>query len=388
MSVQQEKFKEIADKIREYTGTTDLIKPNNFAAKIDYIAEDRYTLGVTDGYANGLLVGNNETTERYEKMQAMMSEELSIALTSGAGNEESLETNVNQAKSDISAICDMLNEYGVQIAVGQPSSTYPQKIRELVTEKQNAGIEQGKQTAQDEFWVDYIRTMNSAWNSSYSIAGFGWNDETFRPTRNLTIYQATNMFASCRITDLADILEKQGVTWSFSSCTNLNSLASYSKITRFPLLDTRSCSSLHGAFDNCASLHTVVKIILKNDGTQTFTNTFVNCTSLANIIFEGVIGQNLDMKSSPLTKESIMGKPITAEEYEALSDTAKTYNVMTIDGVRYYGGVITALKDDATGKTLTLKKTAKEAAFTDEEWIALITPKSNQYDGNWTISLV
>ena len=361
MSVQQEKFKEIADKIREYTGTTDLIKPNNFAAKIDYIAEDRYTLGVTDGYANGLLVGNNETTERYEKMQAMMSEELSIALTSGAGNEESLETNVNQAKSDISAICDMLNEYGVQIAVGQPSSTYPQKIRELVTEKQNAGIEQGieqgKQTAQDEFWVDYIRTMNSAWNSSYSIAGFGWNDETFRPTRNLTIYQATNMFASCRITDLAGIFEEQGVTWSFSSCANLNSLATYSTITRFPLLDTRSCGSLHGSFDNCTSLHTIVKIILKSDGTQTFNNTFVNCTRLANIIFEGVIGQNLDMKSSPLTKESIEN-------------------------------VIGCLSTTTTGKTLTLKKTAKEAAFTDEEWITLITPKSNQYDGNWTISLV
>ncbi len=37
MSVQQEKFKVIADKIREKTGTTELIKPNDFAEKIDEV---------------------------------------------------------------------------------------------------------------------------------------------------------------------------------------------------------------------------------------------------------------------------------------------------------------------------------------------------------------
>ena len=39
MSYQQEKFKEIADKIREKTGTTDLIKPNQFVNKVDEIFE-------------------------------------------------------------------------------------------------------------------------------------------------------------------------------------------------------------------------------------------------------------------------------------------------------------------------------------------------------------
>lgn len=46
MSIQQEKFKIIADKIREKTGTAESIKPNDFASKID----DVYEQGKTDEY--------------------------------------------------------------------------------------------------------------------------------------------------------------------------------------------------------------------------------------------------------------------------------------------------------------------------------------------------
>lgn len=44
MSIQQEKFKAIADKIRDKTGETDLIKPNDFVNKID----DVYDAGKKD----------------------------------------------------------------------------------------------------------------------------------------------------------------------------------------------------------------------------------------------------------------------------------------------------------------------------------------------------
>lgn len=46
MSIQQEKFKAIANKIREKTGITEKIKPNDFADKID----DVYKQGKTDEY--------------------------------------------------------------------------------------------------------------------------------------------------------------------------------------------------------------------------------------------------------------------------------------------------------------------------------------------------
>lgn len=56
MSVQQEKFKAIADKIREKTGSTDKIKPSEFADKIDdvYLAGQNSGGGSYDeGYEEG-----------------------------------------------------------------------------------------------------------------------------------------------------------------------------------------------------------------------------------------------------------------------------------------------------------------------------------------------
>ena len=48
MSIQQEKFKEIADAIRKKTGTTDLIKPNDFANKINDVHRAGRTQGLLD----------------------------------------------------------------------------------------------------------------------------------------------------------------------------------------------------------------------------------------------------------------------------------------------------------------------------------------------------
>jgi hypothetical protein len=45
--------------------------------------------------------------------------------------------------------------------------------------------------------------------------------------------------------------------------------------------------------------------------------------------------------------------------------------------------IINALSSTTSGLTVTISKTAKEAAFTSAEWSALIATKSN-----WTISLV
>lgn len=49
MSIQQDNFKAIADKIREKTGETDLIKPSDFASKI----EDVYVAGQNAGGGGG-----------------------------------------------------------------------------------------------------------------------------------------------------------------------------------------------------------------------------------------------------------------------------------------------------------------------------------------------
>ena len=88
------------------------------------------------------------------------------------------------------------------------------------------------------------------------------------------------------------------------------------------------------------------------DETNTFLNTFNNCISLQNIIVDGIIGASIGFPHSPLTRESITN-------------------------------VIEHLSETATGKTVTFKKSAKEAAFTDDEWAELTATKPN-----WTFSLL
>lgn len=65
MSYQQEKFKEIADKIRELTDTTDPIIPSNFAAKID----DVWETGLAEGETNGRQAQKTEFWEQFQSTQ-------------------------------------------------------------------------------------------------------------------------------------------------------------------------------------------------------------------------------------------------------------------------------------------------------------------------------
>lgn len=71
MSYQQEKFKEIADAIREKTGTVDLIKPSEFADKI----EDVYNAGQnagSGGYDEGFEDGKiAESRDKWDKQMSL-----------------------------------------------------------------------------------------------------------------------------------------------------------------------------------------------------------------------------------------------------------------------------------------------------------------------------
>ncbi len=231
------------------------------------------------------------------------------------------------------------------------------------TEGETAGITQGKDAERDTFWKNYIATMDSNYNSYYAFAGFGWNNNTFRPTRNMYIYNATNMFAMSRITDLAGILEEQGVTIDFSGCGNFNSFAYNSKITHFPAISTVSASSLHGMFDYCYNMHTIDKLTLKSDGSQDLTYTVRSCSSLENIVISGTIGDSFDIHWSPLTKESI-------------------------------ASIVNALSSTVTGKTLSLKKTAVNTAFGIDVDDEATYPEGTEFyelrhsKDNWTFSYV
>lgn len=95
----------------------------------------------------------------------------------------------------------------------------------------------------------------------------------------------------------------------------------------------------------------ITKLIVTED-VMFLNTTFQWSSKLRKIVVEGVIGKSIYFQSCPLNKES------TTNVIEHLSPTV-------------------------TGQTATFNKSAKEAAFTADEWAALIATKTN-----WTFSLV
>ena len=215
----------------------------------------------------------------------------------------------------------------------------------------------GKKSEYNTFWDGFQNYGN---RTSY-VGGFygdGWTAKTFRPKYDMKPTEANSMFQhtyGLANVDMVEHLKSLGVVLDFSNAPTLNYTFSLSYAKRWGDIDTRKCTSLVYTFDQAYNnLQTIDKIILKDDGSQTFDNTFRYVYQLKEVRFAGVIGQNgLNLSGT---------KVLSKDSFESL---------------------VNALSATATGKTVTLSNVAKQAAFTAEEWAALIATKPN-----WTISLV
>lgn len=197
------------------------------------------------------------------------------------------------------------------------------------------GIAEGKKSQYDEFWDAYQRGINGIsqiYSGSYMFANAGWNDDTFKPKYSMPyLNNASNMFNTCDITDLSAALARQGVVFDFSKCVSVSGAFAYSRLTKIPEISTvgaNQYSGLNSIFNYSRSLHTIEKLILKDDGSQRFSSSFDYCESLANIIIEGVIGQNgFNVQwSTKLSHDSLMSI------INALKDNSgtDTWNTITL----------------------------------------------------------
>lgn len=214
----------------------------------------------------------------------------------------------------------------------------------------NEGYADGQQAEYDRFWDAYQQNGNRT-NYKYSFAR--WTDETFKPKYPIKVEDGNYMFYGLDVknlvldgvVDFSYVAGWRNLQWTFAevNCETIDLI----DISNVP-----SAAALGGFIYYPYKLHTIGKIKLRADGTANIRpDTFV-CAELVNVTFEGVIGANMDVKASTkLSKASITS-------------------------------IINALSSSASGLTLTLSKTAKEAAFTADEWSTLIATKSN-----WTISL-
>ena len=212
------------------------------------------------------------------------------------------------------------------------------------------GYEAGKTAAHTTFWDSFLTGFP---RYTALFAGGGWDRETFKPTRSIDFKGNCSycFYYNCAEVDLVALCKEQGITMTFKPALATH-MFSNSLFTRLPEIDFTAVTALSNAFVNCSELVTIDKLKLKESGTNTFASTFSGCTALENVVIDGVIGDNVSFQSSnKLSRESIVS-------------------------------ILNALSPSTSGLTVTLSKTAKESAFTADEWASLIAQKPN-----WTIAL-
>ena len=216
------------------------------------------------------------------------------------------------------------------------------------------GYGEGKRAEYDAFWDSF---QNKGKRSGYLLgfSGDGWNANTFKPKYNIPVTYGYMTFRNSQIAvDLVDLCENLGISITFDGCTDFTQTFFNTKFTRIGEVNTTSASTLSSTFASCPA-ETIDKLILKENGSQTFSGTFGSCSKLKNIGIEGVFGNSVSFNASPLTAKSLVN-------------------------------VVEHLSDTASGKTLTVLKTAvNNADWSTTEyasWDALIATKPN-----WSFSL-
>lgn len=221
----------------------------------------------------------------------------------------------------------------------------------------------GKKAQYDKFW-DSLQ-----WNGTRTVYSYGfyyWGDGAFYPKYDIKpTGWSSSIFSAMGIIDFKQRLIDCGVTLDMSKASSFAGLFASSKDNKaVPTIDTTSATAVETLFHNNFALIEVEKLVLKNDGSQTFRDVFYYCYELVHLTIEGVIGQNgFDLRySTKLSKASITS-------------------------------VINALSTSTSGLTATFSKTAVDKAFetasgandgtTSQEWLALVATKSN-----WNISLL
>ena len=236
-----------------------------------------------------------------------------------------------------------------------------------IAENEQKVYDAGKKAEYDRFW-DAVQNYGNRTNYNRGFCGMTWTDDNFKPKYDIRPNgqnSAYSLFGFAAITDLVELLEKQGIVLDTSKASGLfGEMFANSSVTRIPTLDLTNANISNGTtnmFANCNRLKTIDKIIM-SENTITY-SMFNGVTALENVIFEGVIGYTIDFKSVPLSKDSIIS-------------------------------IVNALSATKTGQTLTLKKSAVNNAFSINVDDETTYPVGSEYHtlrhskDNWTFSYI
>lgn len=220
------------------------------------------------------------------------------------------------------------------------------------------GITEGKQAEYDAFWDGFQNYGNRT--IYYSAFGYVDLEKFFFPKYDIKPSggSSADMFRGSvgNPIDLTQRLSDCGVVLDTSKNTSNVFLFAFASVVRVPTISFEGITSVSGwnaPFRACYSLHTIDGIV-PSPTYAIQTTAFDSCTALKNITFKGTIwSSGLDLHwSTKLSRDSITN-------------------------------IVGQLSTTASGKSITLSKTAVNNAFTDAEWATLANTRSN-----WTINLV
>ena len=187
--------------------------------------------------------------------------------------------------------------------------------------------EAGKKAEYDEFW-DNFQINGNRGNYLCGFAGSGWTSENFRPKYSMDITYAYMMFRNNACSkSLPDICTEQNIFMKFDKSTDLTQTFFSAKFPVIGEVSALNVSTLNATFHG-AECHTIKKLKVKGDGTQTYTNAFTNANNLATIEeIEGVIGRTFQIHYSPLTVDSMKSIISCLKKYETTDSGYMTYTV-------------------------------------------------------------
>ena len=190
----------------------------------------------------------------------------------------------------------------------------------------------GIQTEYDRFWDAYQDNGNRVLYQ-YAYAYMGWNGTTYNPKHIDKPTNASNMFYESQVPIVKNL--------DLSNCTNEDQLCRNSKIEDAGVIDTSKTSLLYYTFHNAQALHTL-KLILKDNGTQTFNGAFFRNYALENLEVVGTIGNNglTFADATKLTHESLMSileaLQYHVDVYTKTTEVCDVSNVTDLSVVPYY----------------------------------------------------
>ena len=168
--------------------------------------------------------------------------------------------------------------------------------------------EAGKTAEYERFWDCFLAPFKDGAAFAYTFADKGWNDNTLNiPLKHLP-------------------LKPTSTNYPFRGCS----------ATTLPSIDFTNCENLNSTYGYARNAITIGTVILRSDGTNSFTNTFTYCDELENITFDGVIGASISFGRSP---------KLSIESVDNITDHLKDLTGATAQTITFHPTVGNALTD-------------------------------------------